>query len=60
VQDGAQSRVLFIHTNRRVTHIVVNATSWAPPAEMRGKMNIEAFITSDTEAPSDSHELEVA
>jgi len=60
VQDGAQARVLFIHTNRRVTHILVNATSSAPPAEMRGKMKIQAFITSATKTPSDSHELEVA
>jgi hypothetical protein len=60
VQDGAQTRVLFIHTSRRVTHVLVNATSSAPPAEMKGKMKIKAFINSDTKAPSDSRELEVA
>jgi hypothetical protein len=30
-------RVLFIHTNRRVIHSLVNAKRSAPPAEMKGK-----------------------
>ena len=51
---------MFIHTSRRVTYVLVNATSSAPPAEVKGKMKIEAFINSDTKTPSDSHELEVA
>ena len=60
MQDGVQARVLFIHTSRRVTHVLVNATSSAPPAEMKGKMKIQTYVKSDTKAPSDSHELEVA
>lgn len=60
MQDVAQARVLFIQTSRRVTHVLVNATSSAPPAEMKGEMKIQAFINSGTKAPSDSHELELA
>jgi hypothetical protein len=57
VQDGARVGVLFIHTNRRVTHSLINATSSAPPAEMKCKMKIEAFVNSNTKAASDEREV---